>query len=558
MTSSVPVFWVSRVAAGVAVLALLAACGDGEAPADAGGEALAPYFEDLGELTYPVTADAAAQRFFDQGLTLAYAFNHAEAVRSFREAARLDPECAMCWWGIALALGPNINAPMDAAAVPEAWEALAEARRRADGVSEVERRLIAALGTRYAETPPEDRGPLDAAYAAAMREVAGDHPEDADVQTLFAEALMDTTAWSYWLEDGTPKPETEEILAALDRALAIAPDHPGALHLYIHAVEASPDPYRGEPVADRLGPLVPGAGHLVHMPSHIYLRVGRYEEASLANELAARADESYITQCNAQGFYPALYYPHNIHFLWYSAALEGRSGVSTEAGRKVAAQVGEERARELPQLEAFLPVPLFSSVRFGDWEHVLAAPEPSPDLVYLTAMWRYARGLARLAGGDVEGAGAELAALDAAAASDAATSLSERGQWPGVDLVAIARGVLAGELALARGDQASGLALLEEAVARQDARPYMEPPYWHYPVRQTLGRALLDAGRPGEAEAVYRADLERVPRNGWSLHGLARSLHAQGRRAEAAEVEARFRDAWARADVDLGPTAARS
>ncbi|MEE2778702.1 MAG: hypothetical protein VYE73_18285 [Acidobacteriota bacterium] len=540
----------------ILVVALLALGCRGErrdvgSPAASDPEALAPLFADLGDFHYSVTASEEAQRFFDQALTLSYAFNHAEAIRSFREAGRLDPQCAMCPWGVALALGPNINAPMDTAVVPDAMEALRQAKDLASRASEREQRLIAAVAARYVEAAPEDRSELDQAYAAAMREVARDFPEDADIQTLYAEALMDTTAWSYWLDDGSPKPETEEILTALEAALALNPSHIGALHLYIHTVEASADPYRGESIADRLGPLVPGAGHLVHMPSHIYLRVGRYEEASTANELAALADESYIAQCNAQGFYPALYYPHNIHFLWFSAALEGRQEVSTAAGRKVAKQVGEEMARQMPQLEAFLPVPLFSMVRFGDWEGILAYPRPSEELIYLTAMWHYARGLAHVAGADLAAASAESAALEEVAASEAASSLDERGTWPGTALVSIAHKVLAAQVAGLAGGRDRQIAGLEEAVAAQDELDYMEPPYWYYPVRQTLGRALLDAGRAGEAEVVYRQDLERVPRNGWSLHGLARSLEAQGKTAEAAEATARFDEAWARADYEI-------
>jgi tetratricopeptide (TPR) repeat protein len=512
----------------------------------------APLFNDLGTHRRPVTTRSAlAQRYFDQGLVLTYGFNHAEAVRSFREAQRLDPDCAMCFWGEAYALGPNINKPMDEADAPAAWAAVQGALRAAPRATPQERALVEALAKRYAPEPPKDRAPLDRAYADAVRGVARAYPDDLDVQTLFAEAVMDTMPWAYYEQTGEPKAETQEITGVLESVLARAPDHPGALHLYIHVVEPSATPGRGEAAADRLRDLVPGAGHLVHMPSHIYLRVGRYHDASVANEKAAAADEAYISQCRVQGFYPATYYPHNIHFLWASAAFEGRSAVSIEAGRRVVAQVTDAMVAELPLVEEFLPVHLYGLARFGRWPEILAAPRPPVDRRYLTGAWHYVRGVALAATGDVGGAGAELARVRAIRDELAPKAIVF---WSGArpdQLLDIGAHDLAGRLEGARGRWARALGPLREAVRLQDALPYTEPPPWYVPEREALGHALLRAGRPAEAEAVYRAQLERTPRNGWSLLGLAESLRAQGRTEEAAAAERERATAWQLADVTL-------
>lgn len=509
----------------------------------------APLFEDLGGHGHPITTDVGlAQSYFDQGLVLCYAFNHAEAVRSFEAALTIDPECAMCFWGKALALGPNINKPMADDDVATAFEAVQQAQRFADATTKVEQALIGALAKRYASEPVEDRSELDRAYAEAMAEVAASFPEDGDVQTLYAEALMDTMPWNYWTEDLAPKPETEVVLAALESVMAAHPDHPGASHLYIHAVEASSTPERAEAAADRLGDLVPGSGHLVHMPSHIYLRLGRYQDASVANQRAAAADEAYIAACNAQGFYPALYYPHNIHFLWFTAALEGGSAMSIEAGEKVVENVSIEQVSAFPNLESFLPVPLYSLVRFGRWDEILERPEPQGDLMFLEAMSHYARGLARAAKGEITDARSELAAIEQLATS---AELDELQVAQGATLVQIAQAVLRGEIAGAEGDGAGQIERLREAVELQDSLPYMEPPYWHYPVRHSLGAAQLAAGSLEDAEETYKVDLEKTPRNGYSLYGLRESLLAQGKQEEAEEVGVRFEEAWRFADFEL-------
>jgi len=509
----------------------------------------APLFNDLGSFQRKVaTASEQAQRYFDQGLILAYGFNHSEALRSFKEAVRLDPTCAMCWWGQAYSLGPNINKPMDPADSPAAFEAAQKAVAAAQ--TPIEQALAGAMAARYAADAAADRAALDAAYAEAMRKVAAGHPDDDDVQTLFAESVMDTMPWAYYVDAATPKRETTELVAALERVLARTPEHPGALHFYIHAVEASSTPERAEPAADRLLDLVPGAGHLVHMPSHIYLRVGRYRDASDVNERAAAADESYITQCKAQGFYPAAYYPHNLHFLFASAAFEGRSEVSIGAARKLASHMTPDVLEAVPISEEFVPMEAFALVRFGRWQDVLALPAPAAELRYATGVRHYVRGLAQAATGRVEPAREELRGLTAVAAEPALATVFASGS-SGVQLLGIAAKVLEGRIAGSAGDWSAAVAPLRQAVEMQDALPYTEPPPWYFPTREALGQALLNAGAAQEAEVIYRKQLELTPRNGWSLHGLVASLRAQGKTEEATQTEDKLMAVWQGADVKL-------
>ncbi len=510
----------------------------------------APLFNDLGTYQRAISSDSElAGRYFTQGLVLAYGFNHAEALRSFQEASRQDPTCAICAWGEAYVLGPNINKPMDDADVPAAYAAAQRALSLAAGASPVERALVEAMAARYAPAPVPDRTHLDLAYADAMRGVAARFPDDVDVQAIFAEALMDTMPWDYWESPDTPRPATREVLAALERVMAADPVHPGALHFYIHAVEPSSRPELGESAADRLGPLVPGAGHLVHMPSHIYLRIGRYHDASLANEKAAAADESYITQCRAQGFYPAAYYPHNVHFLYASSAFEGRSAVSIEAARKLAANITPEIVSAVALSEEFAPMELFALARFGRWDALRAAPPPREDWRYARAVWHYTRGLAHAARGELTRAGAELATLRAIAAEPPLAELMFASNSTPAELLAIGVQVLDARIAGASGDWAAAIDLLEQAVALQDALTYTEPPPWYFPVREALGHALLQAGEPGRAEAVYLEQLEYTPRNGWSLRGLALSQRAAGKLDAARRTEAQLAEVWQRADV---------
>ncbi len=513
---------------------------------------IAPLLEGLGDHNHPVSTQVAlAQRYFDQGLILAYGFNHAEAARSFREAQRLDPNCAMAYWGEALVLGPNINALMEAADVPLAWAALQKAVDLGATASEAERAYIDALATRYVAHAPEDRSALDHAYADAMRELARRYPEDLDAQTLFAEALMDTTPWNYWLPDGEPRPVTSEVLETLDAVLAANPQHAGANHLYIHAVEAV-HPEAGAGAADRLGGLAPGAGHLVHMPAHIYVRLGRYHDASEANERAIASDDSYITQCHAQGLYPLSYMPHNHHFLWYSASMEGRSERSIAAAQYISDKVDTEMMAKpgYGALQHFYAMPWYAWVRFGKWDTILSATQPASHLPYPTAVRHYARGVALARRGRTADAKSELDALSKLA-DDARLDAVLVFVNPTRSILQIARASLAGEIAVGRGDLEQALTQFGEAVRLEDSLTYDEPPPWHTPTRQTLGAALLRAGHAEEAERAYREDLAKYLENGWSLFGLQRALEAQGRAEEAAAAQLRFEASWVRADISL-------
>ncbi len=514
--------------------------------------ATAPLFGDLGDHSRAISTELElAQRYFDQGLILIYGFNHFEAARSFREAQRLDPNCAMCAWGEAYALGPNINKPMDDADVAAAWSAVEKAQAAATSAESWERDLVDALATRYASEPVADRSGLDAAYADAMREVARNHPDDLDIQTLFAEAVMDTMPWDYYREDGAPKAATEEVVATLESVLERDPYHPGAIHYYIHAVEPSDTPERAEAPADRLRGLVPGAGHLVHMPSHIYLRVGRYNDASEVNEDAAAADESYITQCRAQGFYPAAYYPHNIDFLQASAGFEGRSRVAIDAARKLRSTIPDELADEVPIVEEFMPRYLYALARFGRWDDILSEPRPKSELRYLTGAWHYTRGLAYASTGRLDDARNQLVEVDKLQAEWAKTDFVFLSGSSPAALLEIASKVLSARIAGSEGKWDSAVVSLTRAVESQDALPYTEPPPWYFPVREALGVALLESGRASEAAEVYKAQLDYTPRNGWSLFGLAMSLEAQGDTAGAKEARSRFEKAWRLADIEL-------
>jgi tetratricopeptide (TPR) repeat protein len=517
----------------------------------------APLFDGMSDYQMPITTDSAdAQRYFDQGMVLSFAFNHAESIRSFRAAQTLDPSCAMCFWGEALATGPNINVTskgkviMSAADRKAAFAALSQAEALKAAVSPRERAYIDALAQRYNGNPDTPREPLDLAWAAAMGELAGQYPEDMTAAAIYAEALMNTMPWNYWSDDGIAKPETSAVIDSLDRVLVKEPDHPLALHLYIHALEASNDPGRAEAAADRLANLVPGAGHLVHMPSHIYYRIGRYNDAAEANIKAADVDEAYIASCNAQGFYPALYYPHNIHFLWAASTMQGQSALSIESARRVVANVRVEQVKAFPTVEFFRTVPLLSLVRFGKWDEILAEPRPHEGFMFAKSIWHYARGVAFSAQGQTSDAKAELGAL-IPLKDDVSVRFLDSRDYPGSMLVGIAIELLQGEIAYRQGDYDIAIEHFEQAVATQDLLPYTEPPFWYYPTRQSLGAALLANGQLTEAEAVFRRDLELYPHNGWSMFGLAQSLEAQGKSDEADEVRHHFDAAWQFADIEL-------
>jgi len=512
---------------------------------------VAPRLEGLGAYHYSITTSSEdAQAFFDQGLRLTYGFNHAEAVRAFQEAARLDPNAAMAHYGEALALGPNINDPMPHERQLKALAAIGKAWELAPQASQKEQDFIEAMLTRYTDDENADRAALDNAYAEAMGKLAQKYPTDPEAATLYAAALMNTMPWNYWDESLGPRPGTEDIVRSLESVLATTPDHPGAHHYYIHIVEASADPDRGVASAERLAALMPGSGHLVHMPSHIYLRVGRYAEASDSNEDAILADEDYIAQCQAQGLYPVAYYPHNIHFLWSSSSLEGRSHVAIDAAKKTASRVPVDMATQVGSLQSFLLTPLYALVRFGRWQEVLTTPPPSSEMPFMMGNWHYARGVAFAARGQLGRADEELQALEKIAAMPEMESLMVNNA-SAAHVLKLAAAIVAGETAGQQGDIDEAVESLEHAVALQDDLPYMEPPNWHYPVRQSLGAVLLDAGRLEDAEAVYREDLEIIPHNGWSLFGLLQTLRALGKTEAADRIEQEFKKAWARADITL-------
>lgn len=509
-------------------------------PTPAFADSEPPFWEGLGTVTYPVTTVVpAAQRYFDQGLRLAYAFNHGEAQRAFRIAQRLDPDCAMCSWGEALVLGPNINLPMQDDAVAPAYAAARRAQMLAAKANPREQALIAALALRYAADPKADRAPLDEAYAAAMGRVAAQFPDDDEIALLHAEALMDLSPWNYWQPGGhDPNPQSAQIVPTLERVLARAPDHAGAIHYYIHAVEASDRPERAEPYADRMRGAIPGAGHLVHMPSHIYYRVGRYLDALADNKRAVVVDEEYLAATNApMGVYRLGYYPHNVHFVMAAAQMSGDGATVIAAAEKLRGLIPDEAARNIAMVQPVKAAPYFAHAQFSSPDTVLALPDPGDTIPYMKAMWHYARGVARAAQRDTGAAAAEADAI-AAIARTADFSVLNAAGVPATDVLAIARLSIEARTALAQGDTQRAVTRFTEAAALQDTLPYTEPPYWYYPVRQSLGAALLKAGRLDEAEEQFRLALRRAPNNGWSHYGLAELAKARGdgdavRRAEA-------------------------
>ncbi len=509
--------------------------------------------EGLGEASFqPTTSLSEAKRYFDQGLALTYGFNHEAAARSFEHATRLDPGCAACFWGLALTLGPNINAPMGPEAGRRAYAAVQQAHELASlgDASELERALIQALRERYAAEPPRDRSALDRAYAEAMGRVHARFPDDVDVATLYAEALMDLTPWDYWTDEAEPREHTLEILALLEAVQERMPGHVGAAHYYIHATEEF-FPEKAEAAADRLARLAPDAGHLVHMPSHIYWRLGRYQDALDTNRRAIEADEAYFAACRPGAYYRALYYPHNIHFLWAAAAAAGQSELAIGAARKLAAST-QEKLDDFAFLEEFVAIPAYTWVRFGRWDEALGMPAPDPSRRYLSGAWHYARGMAWARWGGFVKSRSELRRLREIAAEPATRSqVIAGGTAPASKLLEIAAFPLEGELLASEGQTDRAVAALEQAVALQDELVYMEPPPFYFPVREALGAVLLEAGRAAEAEAVYRLDLEQYPESGWALFGLSQSLRAQGQRKQADWARRGFETAWRGADVEL-------
>ncbi|MBS0216271.1 MAG: hypothetical protein JSR63_02125 [Proteobacteria bacterium] len=534
----------------VAIACVAAGC---KSPAPS-ATAAPPLFETFGTLHRDIgSTSPMAQRYFDQGLRLLYGFNHDAAGRAFAESARLDPECAICVWGQSVVLGPNINMVMDPAAAAEATALARRAASLSKHAKPADRALIAALQVRYAVPAPADRKPLDRAYADAMTQAARDFPDDDDIATLHAESLMDLTPWAYWSTDGkTPGASTPTILAELERVLARNPQHIGAMHYYIHATEASATPQRALRYADTLAKLAPGSGHLVHMPAHTYIRVGRYHDATMINFDASTADAAFLAVCRGtNGIYPLGYVPHNWHFASMTAGLSGSETLALRASDQTALRADRNRMgtdTSLQAMQLFVVTPLFTQVRFGRWNDILAQSSPPGDLPFTSAIWRFARGMAHARTGDTIAAQADLAALRGISADPA---LAKTRFTNGADaLVAVAVPFLQGEVLRAQGDLKGSVAALRLAATAEDKLLYDEPANWPLPVRPYLGAALLEAGDARAAADAYRQDLVTYPDNGWSLYGL---MLAQKRLNDpaAADTEKRYRDAWQWADAPL-------
>ena len=510
---------------------------DAQAPPP--GAPLAPRLQNLGVHAFPVsTRVARAQLFMNQGLNLTYGFNHAEAARAFAEAARLDPNLAMAYWGQALVLGPNINAAMDPEAEPKALELVRKAVALKGKATARERAYIDALALRYTGKA-EDRAKADRAFADAMRKVAETYPNDLDAGTIYAESLMDLRPWGYWTRDGQPYDETRQIVATLEQVIARHKNHPGALHLWIHLWEAT-DPKKAEAEADRLVPLMPGAGHMVHMPAHIYQRVGRHADVVRVNLLAAKADEEYIAACKAQGLYPLAYYPHNLHFIWMGASASGQKTLALESARKLANAVPAEGLAAAPILQGFLVVPYWAMVRFSEWDQILAEKGPAHSTPFTQAAWRYARATALLAKDRVSEAESELETLRTLVQDPVLKGQTTFSSNNGFTILRIAVEVVAGEIAAKRQDWDKAIVHLDRAVRFDDALVYTEPHDWHVPARQNLAAVLMAAGRADEAETVLWEDLKRNPDHVWNLSLMSKALRMQNKTAEAALIDARL------------------
>lgn len=517
--------------------------------------ALVPLFEGLDVYSYPVTTSSErAQRYFNQGFILNYGFNHAEAARSFQEAIRIDPDCAMCYWGLAYVLGPNYNAPMFPEVHTAALEAVQNAKLKMHLATPKEKALIMAIDKRYAASLDIDPMPYYEAYAGAMKSVLADYPEDVDIAAMTAESLMNLHPWNIWTKKGEPQPWTEEILTIIRSGLHLDPDHPQLNHLYIHAMEASNKPEIAMQAADTLGGLVPGSGHLVHMPSHLYINTGDYHKGKLANARAVKIDSAYVEACHADGIYPLAYYPHNWHFLAACAALEGDGATALNASRYMSVYTVDKnlmRDSSLLALQHFYSIPWFIQVKFAMWEDILNEPKPDEDLRYPLAIWHYAQGMAKAAMGQPSFSEVHLDELKNIAQEP---GLQEVTIWDinkMTQVLDIARYVLEGEIARRKGDFTAAVSAFTKAVELEDMLNYNEPPDWFFSVRHHLGDALLMAGKYKEAEMVYVEDLKELKRNGWALHGLHIALQKQGRDKEAEAVYNQFKEVWKFADVEL-------
>ena len=517
----------------------------------------APLLKGLGEHTHKISSEIeGVQRYFDQGLIMSFAFNHAEAIRSFIGSQRLDPECAMCFWGEALALGPNINVNSDGKVIMssenriQAYKAINKALNLSKKSPEKEQDYIRALSVRYDGNPKTSRDKLDKAYANAMEELSRKYPDDNDAASLYAEALMNTMPWDYWADNGNPKPDTVKVIESLERVLKNNPNHPLAIHLYIHAVEASSNPSRAEKYADKLADLVPGAGHLVHMPAHIYWRVGRYNDASIANINAAKVDEDYIAQCNSQGLYPAMYYPHNIHFLWAASTMEGRSELSINSALKVSNYIKDEQIRQIPFIEFFQTLPLLSYVRFAKWNEILSYKKPNEDFKFSLGIYHYARSIAFSSLGNFDKAKNEQKKILVNNQSNEIKVLIKAGQ-PSDKLLEISNLLALGQIELNKENFSSAIEYFNNAVKIQDQLPYREPEFWYYPTRQTLGHALLLNKNFNEAVKVFNKDLKQYPKNGWSYYGLHMAYNGLNNKIMSDKAIEKFNKIWQFSDIKL-------
>ncbi|MFT5208541.1 MAG: tetratricopeptide (TPR) repeat protein [Flavobacterium sp.] len=515
-------------------------------------ETISPKLSNLGDHHIPVTtSNPRSQFFFDQGYRLTLAFNHSEALRSFKEAVRVDQNNAMAYWGIALVLGPNLNLPMQATVVKPAWEAIQSALALKTGLTKKEADYIDALAVRYSSDPTANRAELNAAYVDAMKKLVANYPNDLDAATLYASALMNQNPWDYWYKDGTPKHDTSHVLEVLQGVIKRDKLAAGAHHYLIHLTEAY-RPELAEQSADQLGGLMPAAGHLVHMPSHIYMRVGRYKDSYDANVMAVKADAGYLSSCRAQGIYPLMYYPHNTHFLVWSAMFLGRSDDAMNAAEQVVANIPDfAKPEEWSASETFRSQKMVVLVRFGHWNKMLAYAKPEKSDKFMTGLWHYGRGLAHLNKGNIARANEELSFLEDIRASLKEGKRYQIGFSSADSLLDIAIGILDGEILAKDGDVEAALAQLEKAVRIQDGLMYNEPPSWYFPVRHILGAVLLDSGLASEAEVVYWEDLRRNPNNGYALFGIIKSLDAQNKTLVAKTMSERFDKAWAYADVKL-------
>lgn len=519
-------------------------------------EKKAPLFDGLGDWQFPIsTKDTLVQRYFDQGLVLAYGFNHAEAARSFYYATKLDTTCAMAFWGYAYVLGPNYNAGMESDNYERAYDAIQKAIELSkNNTTEKEIALIEALAQRYVKEPVDDRLPLDIAYAKAMKAVHDNYPEDADVGALYAESMMNLHPWDLQDKEGKDKEWTPEIISLLENIIAGHPDHPGAHHFYIHAVEASSTPGRALVSAQQFDQgLVPNAGHLVHMPSHVYIRTGEYHKGTLANLQSIKVDSAYVTACNAQGAYPLAYYPHNQHFMAATATLEGNSKWALYAADALQKNVNRQLMREpgWGTVQHYYTIPYYVYVKFGKWDHLLTLENELPDLDYPTAILHYAKGMSHLGKGDTKAAKNELQALEKIAAKETLKDITIWDINTVYELVQIAHKVLKAEVLSQESKYSESISLLKEAVALEDGLNYNEPPDWFFSVRHYLGAVQLEAGHYQDAIETYKQDLDRLPKNGWALKGLGLAYSKLGDLTHQKETENHFKEAWMTADIEL-------